>query len=118
MIYLIFALPTLLLLFLCLKFRKERNFYATRAKQYKRAYNDIVGEFNAMFASNFSSFIEKFFEGTEVTNYSIQVSRDKIDLKIGDEEIMVKVNSELLVQDVISALEQAQLEWIRLKNGK
>ena len=71
-----------------------------------------------MFASNFHSFVEKFYEGTEIQNHSIQVSKDKIDVKIGDEEIMVKVDSEMLVKDVIGALEQAQVDWRKVKYGK
>ncbi len=104
--------------FLYFRLKSQRDHWHQKAERYKKAYNDITGEFNAMFASNFSSFVEKFFEGTEIKNHSIQVSKDKIDVKIGDEEMMVKVDPEMLVKDVIGALEQAQLDWRKVKYGK
>lgn len=109
---------TIIFVVLYLRLKSQRDYWREKADKYKRAYNDITGEFNAMFASNFHTFVEKFFEGTEIQNHSIQVSKDKIDVKIGDEEVMVKVDSEMLVQDVMGALEQAQLEWRKIKRGK
>jgi hypothetical protein len=109
---------TVIFVVLYLRLKSQRDHWQKRAEKYKRAYNDITGEFNAMFASNFHSFVEKFYEGTEIQNHSIQVSKDKIDVKIGDEEIMVKVDSEMLVKDVIGALEQAQVDWRKVKYGK
>ena len=111
-------LLTIIFVVLYLRLKSQRDYWHKKAERYKRAYNDITGEFNAMFASNFHSFVEKFFEGTEIQNHSIQVSKDKIDVKIGDEEIMIKVDSEMLVKDVIGALEQAQLDWRKVKHGK
>ena len=121
MIYAIISISVVIFVifvFLYFRLKNQRYVWHKKAERYKRAYNVIVGEFNAMFASNFSSFVEKFFEGTEVQNHSIQVSKDKIDVKIGDGELMVKVDPEMLVKDVIGALEQAQVDWIKLKYGK
>lgn len=109
---------TTIFVVLYLRLKGQRDHWQKRAEKYKKAYNDITGEFNAMFASNFHTFVEKFYEGTEIQNHSIQVSKDKIDVKVGDEEIMVKVDPEMLVKDVIGALEQAQLDWKKAKNGK
>lgn len=112
------AVLTIIFAFFYLKLKGQKDHWQKRAEKYKKAYNDITGEFNAMFASNFHSFIEKFYEGTEIQNHSIQVSKDKIDVKIGDGDVMVKVDSEMLVKDVIGALEQAQLDWRKVKHGK
>jgi hypothetical protein len=109
---------TVIFVVLYFRLKSQRDHWQKRAEKYKKAYNDITGEFNAMFASNFHSFVEKFYEGTEIQNHSIQVSKDKIDVKVGDEEFMVKVDSEMLVKDVIGALEQAQLDWRKVKYGK
>ena len=107
----ILSVFVILLGFTCLIQTGQRNYWRDRSNKYKKAYNAIAGEFNSLFVSNFHTFIEKFFEDTEIQNHSIQVSHDKIDVKIGNEEVMVKVDSDLLAIDVIEALEKAQKDW-------
>lgn len=83
--------------------------------KYRKAiihHHDAAMLWQKMMMNIMSEQVGRYFKNTQVNNHVVCLRGAKIDISIGDEEVMVPVDMELFKEDVDRAFEEAYNKFV------
>lgn len=83
------------------------------AKQWEELCDRIQLSHKQVFVGQVDAILKAFCEATELSNHVVSLHDGKLEVKIGDEDVLVKVDID--DTDFIAALEKAHIEWMAEK---
>jgi len=81
----------------------------------KEHHEVMVKLWQAFTAEVLTTYIASYFKGSPVTNYVVKLKKDGLEISIGDETNLVKVNMDR--KDIVSALEEAYSAFVEARSS-